>query len=93
MRSPESSIVLAAAVKGKSRSFWATARTLLAACAQKPFIVPIPGTRELERMVENIGAVTVNLTSADLREIESTFSKITVQGPRLSEEQMDLIDS
>src|SRR6266700_6223176 len=47
--------------------------------AQKPFIVPIPGTRKLERMVENIGAVNVNLTSADLREIESTFLKITVQ--------------
>jgi len=60
--------------------------------AQKPFIVPIPGTRKLERMVENIGAVNVNLTSADLREIESTFLKITVQGARLPEEQMNLID-
>ncbi len=60
--------------------------------AQKPFIVPIPGTRKLERMVENIGAVNVNLTSAELREIESTFLKITVQGARLPEEQMNLID-
>jgi aryl-alcohol dehydrogenase-like predicted oxidoreductase len=60
--------------------------------AQKPFIVPIPGTQKLERMVENIRAVNVNLTSADLSELESTFSKITVQGPRLPEEQMNLID-
>jgi len=44
-------------------------------------------------MVESIGAVNVDLTSAELCEIESTFSKITVQGPRLSEEQMNLIDS
>jgi aryl-alcohol dehydrogenase-like predicted oxidoreductase len=60
--------------------------------AQKPWIVPIPGTRKLERMVENIGAAEVGLTSADLREIESAFSKITVQGARLSEEHMKLID-
>jgi aryl-alcohol dehydrogenase-like predicted oxidoreductase len=60
--------------------------------AQKPWIVPIPGTRTLERMVENIGAAEVKLTSADLREIESAFSKITVKGARLSEDHMKLID-
>lgn len=60
--------------------------------ARKPWIVPIPGTRKLERMIENIGAAEVELTSADLREIESAFSKITVQGARLSEEHMKLID-
>jgi aryl-alcohol dehydrogenase-like predicted oxidoreductase len=60
--------------------------------AQKPWIVPIPGTRKLERMVENIGAADIELTSADLREIESAFSKMTVQGARLSEEHMKLID-
>ena len=60
--------------------------------AQKPWIVPIPGTRKLERMVENIGSAEVELTSADLCEIESAFSKITVQGARLSEEHMKLID-
>ena len=60
--------------------------------AQKPWIVPIPGTRKLERMVENIGAAEVELTSADLREIESAFSKITLQGARLSAEHMKLID-
>jgi len=60
--------------------------------AQKPWIVPIPGTRKLERMVENIGAAEVELTSADRREIESAFSKITVKGARLSEDHMKLID-
>ena len=60
--------------------------------AQKPWIVPIPGTRRLERLDENIGAVAVKLTSDDLREIDSAASKITVQGARLPEEHMKLID-
>jgi aryl-alcohol dehydrogenase-like predicted oxidoreductase len=60
--------------------------------AQAPWIVPIPGTRKLERMVENLGAAEIELTSADLGEIDSAFSKITVQGARLSEEHMKLID-
>jgi aryl-alcohol dehydrogenase-like predicted oxidoreductase len=60
--------------------------------AQKPWIVPIPGTRKLERLEENLGAAEVKLTSADLGEIESAFSKITVQGVRLPEEHMNLID-
>jgi len=50
--------------------------------AQKPWIVPIPGSRKLERLDENIAAVGVELTSDDLREIESALSKITVQGDR-----------
>jgi len=49
---------------------------------QKPWIVPIPGTTKLERLDENIGALAVELTSDDLREIESAASKITVQGAR-----------
>jgi aryl-alcohol dehydrogenase-like predicted oxidoreductase len=60
--------------------------------AQKPWIVPIPGTRKLERLEENLGAVEVELTSDDLGEIASAFSKIKVQGARLSEEHMKLID-
>ena len=58
--------------------------------AQKPWIVPIPGTRRLERLEENIGAAAIELTSVDLREIESAASKITVQGARYPEhlEQM-----
>jgi aryl-alcohol dehydrogenase-like predicted oxidoreductase len=50
--------------------------------AQKPWIVPIPGTRKLERLEENLGAVDVRLTAEDLREIDSAFSKINVQGAR-----------
>jgi aryl-alcohol dehydrogenase-like predicted oxidoreductase len=53
--------------------------------AQKPWIVPIPGTRKLERLDENIGAVAVELTPDDLREIENAASKITVQGARYPE--------
>jgi len=50
--------------------------------AQKPWIVPIPGSRKLERLDENIGALAVKLTADDLQEIESALSKITVQGDR-----------
>ena len=53
--------------------------------AQKPWIVPIPGTTKLHRLEENIGAITVELTSDDLREIDSAASKITVQGARYPE--------
>ena len=52
---------------------------------QKPWIVPIPGTRKLERLEENIRAVSVELTSEDLREIDSAASKITIQGARYPE--------
>jgi len=51
--------------------------------AQKPWIVPIPGTTKLHRLEENIGAVNVELTPDDLGEIKSTASKITIQGARL----------
>jgi aryl-alcohol dehydrogenase-like predicted oxidoreductase len=50
--------------------------------AQKPWIVPIPGSRKLERLAENIGAVAVELTSDDLREIESAISTMMIQGDR-----------
>jgi aryl-alcohol dehydrogenase-like predicted oxidoreductase len=50
--------------------------------AQKPWIVPIPGSRKLERLDENLGAAAVELTSTDLREIESALSQVTVQGAR-----------
>ena len=53
--------------------------------AQKPWIVPIPGTTKLKRLDENIGAVAVELTSEDLREIENTAAKITIQGARYPE--------
>jgi len=53
--------------------------------AQKPWIVPIPGTRKLERLDENLGATVVELTPDDLRDINSAASKITVQGARYPE--------
>src|SRR5512140_3439265 len=53
--------------------------------AQKPWIVPIPGTTKLERLDENIGAVAVELTSGDLRKIDRAAAKITVQGARYPE--------
>ena len=53
--------------------------------AQKPWIVPIPGTTKLHRLDENIGAVAIELTSADQRDIDSAASKITVQGARYPE--------
>jgi aryl-alcohol dehydrogenase-like predicted oxidoreductase len=54
--------------------------------AQKPWIVPIPGTTKLNRLEENMGAAAIELTSNDLREIEDAASKITVQGARYPEE-------
>ncbi len=53
--------------------------------AQKPWIVPIPGTTKLHRLQENLGAVAVELTAGDLQEIDAAVSKITVQGARLPE--------
>ena len=53
--------------------------------AQKPWIVPIPGTTKLHRLEENIGAAAVELTPDDLREIDSAASKITVEGARYPE--------
>ena len=54
--------------------------------AQKPWIVPIPGTTKLHRLEENIGAAGVELTPDDLRDIERAVSKITVQGARYPEQ-------
>jgi aryl-alcohol dehydrogenase-like predicted oxidoreductase len=53
--------------------------------AQKPWILPIPGTRKVNRLEENIGAVAVELTPHDLSKIEEAASKIMVQGARLPE--------
>ena len=58
--------------------------------AQKPWIVPIPGTTKLHRLDENLGAAAIELTADDLREIETAAAKVTVQGARYPEhlEQM-----
>jgi aryl-alcohol dehydrogenase-like predicted oxidoreductase len=60
--------------------------------AQKPWIVPIPGTTKLSRLGENIGAVAVELTSGDLSEIDGAASKIKVQGARYPEEVERMTD-
>jgi aryl-alcohol dehydrogenase-like predicted oxidoreductase len=60
--------------------------------AQKPWIVPIPGTTKLHRLKENIGAVEVELTDADLNEIDSATSQVPVVGARYSENAERMID-
>lgn len=59
--------------------------------AQKPWIVPIPGTTKLHRLEENIGAVAFELTPSDLHEIESAASKVSVRGDRYPEELQKLV--
>jgi aryl-alcohol dehydrogenase-like predicted oxidoreductase len=59
--------------------------------AQKPWIVPIPGTTKLHRLEENIGAAAVELTPDDLRQLEKAASKIPVQGERYPEELRKLV--
>ena len=60
--------------------------------AQKPWIVPIPGTRSLEHLTENLGAVDVELTTDDPRAIRTALSAITVHGGRMNKEQMEQVD-
>src|SRR2546422_3004508 len=60
--------------------------------AQKQFIVPIPGTRNIDHLNENLGAINVQLTPADLLEIDTAASKIKVHGGRMNEEQMKVVD-
>lgn len=60
--------------------------------AQKPWIVPIPGTTKLHRLEENLGAVNIQLTSDDLRDINAAVAKIEVQGERLPAAVLKMID-
>ena len=60
--------------------------------AQKPWIVPIPGTRKLERLDENMGAVAIELTAEDILEITNATSKITIQGTRYPEGTAKLVN-
>ena len=60
--------------------------------AQKPWIVPIPGTTKLHRLEENLGAANVELTPEDLREIDAATSKVAVHGHRYSEGSQQMID-
>ncbi len=54
--------------------------------AQQPWIVPIPGTRRLDRLEENLGAAAIELTADDLREIDAAAARITIQGARYPEQ-------
>ena len=60
--------------------------------AQKPWIVPIPGTRNMDHLHENLGAIHVQLAPADLRDVEAALSGITVHGGRMNQEQMRIVD-
>lgn len=60
--------------------------------AQKPWIVPIPGTTKLHRLEENLGAANVELTADDLREIDNTVSQLAIQGARYSEAAQKMIN-
>jgi len=60
--------------------------------AQKPWIVPIPGTTKLHRLQENVAAASVELTEGDLRDIESAASQVTVQGARYSESAQRMVN-
>jgi aryl-alcohol dehydrogenase-like predicted oxidoreductase len=60
--------------------------------AQAPWIVPIPSTRNPDHLSENLGAINIELTPADMREIETALSKVTVQGGRMNEMQMQQVD-
>jgi aryl-alcohol dehydrogenase-like predicted oxidoreductase len=60
--------------------------------ARKPWIVPIPGTRRLERLEENLGAAALQLTASDLAEIDTAAAHITVEGERYPEAMQRLID-
>ena len=60
--------------------------------AQKPWIVPIPGTRNLDHLSENLGAIPVQLTQTDLRDLETALSGITVRGGRMNPGQMQVVD-
>jgi aryl-alcohol dehydrogenase-like predicted oxidoreductase len=60
--------------------------------AQKPWIVPIPGTTKLSRLEENLGAANVELTTSDLHDIDGALSAVTVQGERYTERMQQLVD-
>jgi aryl-alcohol dehydrogenase-like predicted oxidoreductase len=60
--------------------------------SRKPWIVPIPGTRRQDHLIENLGALELELTASDLQELETSFATMTVNGLRMDEENMRAID-
>jgi aryl-alcohol dehydrogenase-like predicted oxidoreductase len=81
----KANLALVAVVRDWARRKSATPAQIALAwlLTRRPWIVPIPGTTKLKRLEENLGALAVELTSDDLREIDSAASKIDVQGARL----------
>lgn len=77
---------------GKERKATAAQIALAWLLAQKPWIVPIPGTTKLHRLEENLGAAEVELTDSDLKEINEAVAKVEVQGARYSEQSQRMID-
>jgi aryl-alcohol dehydrogenase-like predicted oxidoreductase len=60
--------------------------------AQKPWIVPIPGTRRRDYLNENLGSVAVSLSEAELQGLEAAFAGVKVHGGRMNEMQMRIVD-
>ena len=90
-RANQALVDLVAAVATRKRS--TPAQVALAwVLAQKPWIVPIPGTTKLARLEENLGAADVELMADDLREIDAAASRIEVQGARYSEASQRMVD-
>jgi len=61
--------------------------------ARKPWIVPIPGTRSVDHLKENLGAVELRLTTADLRQLETAFAQLRVYGGRMTEKFMQEVET
>jgi aryl-alcohol dehydrogenase-like predicted oxidoreductase len=61
--------------------------------AQKPWIVPVPGTRNVNHLHENLAAVNIQFTTVELGEINTALSKLTVHGGRMNKEQMQIVDT
>ncbi len=76
----------------KDKNAIAAQITLAWLLAQKPWIVPIPGTTKLPRLGENLGSVDILLSGDDLKEINQAVSKIEVLGVRYSEQMQKMID-
>jgi aryl-alcohol dehydrogenase-like predicted oxidoreductase len=93
--SPEArkaNMVLVHAVQAAAQSKGVTPAQIALAwlLAQKPWIVPIPGTTKISRMEENLGAVDVHLTESDLKQIEEATSKLALEGTRLPEAMLKM---
>jgi aryl-alcohol dehydrogenase-like predicted oxidoreductase len=59
--------------------------------AQRPWVVPIPGTTKLHRLEENLGAASVEMNASDIRDIEVALSQISIQGARYAEQQQRMV--